>query len=168
MTEFKITKLEPKVSETERMVDTQPKDVYEQLQTVAAVDYVNTRDWDGSAEALALRQAFDLGSNTALQFDQMPVRLIQAVMAGRRWGLKRKSTRRLVAIGKKVAAFSTLDIRIDNSTASKAAAAGLPQWSPGASPAAAEFLDMLTESEPDHDLQRKQEIEDELARGDDA
>lgn len=79
------------VSET-RMVDIQPPELYEDLRNVAANEFVLANpSFDGSAEALALKQAFVLGANTSLQFTDRHVRLIQAVIAGRKWGLSKRS-----------------------------------------------------------------------------
>ena len=64
-----------------------------------------------------------------------------------------RSHRRLVVVGKKAAAFSTMDIRIDNTSISDAGLIGLAAWNP---------RNPSEPSEPDYDLIRKQRIEDEL------
>lgn len=64
-----------------------------------------------------------------------------------------RSHRRLVVVGKKAAAFSTMDTRIDNTSISDAVSVGLPAWNPRTP---------SEPSEPDYDLIRKQGIEDQL------
>lgn len=174
-----------KVSET-RMVDIQPNELYEELRNVAANGWVNTKgDYSGSYEALALKQAFTLGANTSAQFPGSHVKLLQAVMAGRKWGLHKTSSRRLVVAGKIRAGFPTMEMTIDSSDDDTVAAAGLPQWRPQHPPEtepepepdgwcreeSCEYRNWRSGSmpthmrgpscpSPDHDLKRKQEIED--------
>lgn len=62
-------------------------------------------------------------------------------------------TRRLVGVGRKHAAYPTLNVRIDNQYAGSS-----PAWEPRSAPRE-KF------QKPDADLIRKQRIEDAIARG---
>lgn len=72
---------------TGRNVDIQPTDLYEAVQDDAANAFVHTQSYGGSAEALALKQLFVAGANTALQFSPGALPLLAALAAGRKWGL---------------------------------------------------------------------------------
>lgn len=139
----------------ERMVDTKSRNEYEALQDVAANEHVKGKPYSGSAEALALKQAFVLGANTSLQWEGNTIQLVKAMIEGRKWGLRQRSSRRLVAVGRKAAAFHTKEITYDLNRPHVVEAAGLPQWEPQSDPSE-KF------PKPDHDLIRKQRIEDEL------
>jgi hypothetical protein len=165
---------ESRVEQGNRNVDIQRDTEYGAAQNEAANRWVNEdASYGGSAEALALKQAFVLGSNTALQFPQRHVKIIQAVIAGRKWGMAPRGmsgdpslvsergrhavgvpvsgNRRLVMTGHKRAEFHTMDQTIDN-------AAFQQGWTPRA---AKEHVAV------DHDERRKQRIEDAIVRGDD-
>lgn len=139
-----------------RMVDIQPPALYEDLCNTAATEFAKGELYDGSYEALALKQAFVLGANTSRQFHGRLTSddLLRAVMAGRKWGLTEQSHRRMVVTGIKLPHYPTISIKVDTSEPDKVAAARLPMWGDPKAP--------LPVSETDGDLLRKQRIEDQL------
>lgn len=68
---------------TGRNADIQPESAYVEAQNSAANFHVQKLDYGGSYEALAIKMAFVMGSNTA-EHSSLE-RLLVAVLAGREW-----------------------------------------------------------------------------------
>jgi len=137
-----------------RMVDTPSENEYAALRELAASGGIRVRRPRASAgEAAALRDAFEMGANTSLQFEGNIHAIVRAVLDGRKWALRRRSSRRLVVTGRIGPGATTIEMTYDSTPQHEVEAAGLPQWEP---------VSETTTPEPDHDLIRKQRIEDEL------
>ena len=73
---------------SDRNIDIEPEDGYESIQNEAANAFVSKMEYGGSYEALALKQAFVMGANTATSADAGD--LAYAALMGRRWALSKR------------------------------------------------------------------------------